>query len=311
HGYLDRATYDLTFLHSKKRHIASVGVRLGEDPAPGDKDNAVTKYRMPHPVALVTFALGPFERHSQTVKWEKGGEPTPLEFNSLPGNQLAVKEDFIMAEMDNSLRYFSQLFGKYPYPTFGAAFHPFGFGQGFPSLLMIPAADYASKNTYKFIAHETAHQWWGNIVAWRSYRDQWLSEGFAEYSGILYTGLRANPKSREELLSRLRQSLREPPRTLTGIGEGRLADVGPIILGHRLNTKRTLGAYQALIYNKGALVLRMLHFLMTNPANGSGDEFFSMMTDFVELYRDRFASTDDFRVVANEHFAKTPIARKY
>ena len=38
-----------------------------------------------------------------------------------------------------------------------------------------------------FISHEGAHQWWGNIVGWRSYRDQWMSEGFAEYSGILYT----------------------------------------------------------------------------------------------------------------------------
>ena len=41
------------------------------------------------------------------------------------------------------------------------------------------------------MSHETAHQWWGNIVAWRSYRDQWLSEGFAEYSGVLYTAIRA------------------------------------------------------------------------------------------------------------------------
>jgi aminopeptidase N len=54
--------------------------------------------------------------------------------------------------------------------------------------MMIPAADRDSKYTYVFIAHETAHQWWGDMVSWRSYRDQWLSEGFAEYSGILYTG---------------------------------------------------------------------------------------------------------------------------
>ena len=150
----------------------------------------ITKYRMQHPVALVTFAIGPFERHKQMVKWDKGGEPIPVEFNSLSGSVRAIKEDFILAELDNSLRYFTVLFGKYPYPIFSAAFHPFGFGQGFPSLVMIPDTDRASKYTYVFVAHETAHQWWGNIVAWRSYRDQWLSEGFAEYSGILYTGLR-------------------------------------------------------------------------------------------------------------------------
>jgi aminopeptidase N len=109
----------------------------------------------------------------------------------------------------------------------------------------------------------------------------------------------------------LRSSLKDPPVTLTGVGKGRLVDVGPIILGHRLNTSKTFGAYQALIYNKGALVLRMLHFMMSDPSTGQGQPFFDMMTDFVERYRNKTASTDDFRAVVNEHFAKTPIARQY
>ena len=311
HGYLDRATYELTFRHPKKLRVASVGARLSEAPDAEDKDGFVAKYEMKQPVALIVFALGPFKRHNDTVKWEKGGAPTPLEFNSLPGDLAAIKEDFILAELNNSVRYFTSLFGNYPYPSFGAAFHPFGFGQGFPSMLMIPDTDRASKYTYSFIAHETAHQWWGNIVAWRSYRDQWLSEGFAEYSGILYTGLRDSRGAREDLLGQLRSSLKDPPVTLTGVGKGRLVDVGPIILGHRLNTSKTFGAYQTLIYNKGALVLRMLHYMMSDPATGQGQPFFDMMTDFVERHRNRTASTDDFRAVVNEHFAKTPIAKKY
>ena len=145
------------------------------------------------------------------------------------------------------------LFGQYPYPSFGATFHPFGFGQGIPTLLMIPPTDRASKYTYRFIAHETAHQWWGNIVAWRSYRDQWLSEGFAEYSGILYTGLRDSQGAKNELLGQLRSSLKDPPVTTTGIGKGRLVDVGPIILGHRLSTEKTQGAYRNSDLQQGRL----------------------------------------------------------
>ncbi len=311
HGYLDRATFDLTFHHRKRYHVASVGQRVSEEPDAADKAFLITKYHMPQPVPLATFALGPFVRHTQMVKWDKGGEPIPVEFNSLPGAYLPIKEDFILAELDNSVRYFSVLFGKYPYPVFGATFHPFSFGQGFPSMLMIPPTDHANKYTYLFIAHETAHQWWGDVVAWRSYRDQWLSEGFAEYSGLLYTGLRGSMSDRNDLLGNMRRSLREPPVTRTGLGKGRLNDVGPIILGHRLSTSKTFGAYQALVYNKGALVLRMLHFLMSNPASGDDQAFFAMMTDFVNQYRDGFASTDDFRAVANAHFAKTPIAQKY
>jgi hypothetical protein len=313
HGELDRATFDLTFRHAKRLRIASVGKRLSEEPDPELKEVVITKYQMPRPVALVTFALAPWERHAAMVKWEQGGfgDPTPLEFNSLPGSVAQIKEDFIMAEMDNSLRYFTSLFGKYPYPTFSGAFHPFNFGQGFPTLLMIPNADRANRHIYSFIAHETAHQWWGNIVSWRSYRDVWLSEGFAEYSGMLYTGLRSGPQSRDDLITQARESLTKPPVTLDGLGKGKLYEVGPIILGHRLNTSKTLGATQTLIYNKGALVLRMLHFLFTDPDTGNGDAFFAMMTDFVNRHRDGVASTDDFRRVANEHFAKTPIARAY
>lgn len=311
HGQLDRASYELTFRHHKNRRIAATGVRLSEEPDAADKDVTITKYSMEPPVPAATFAVGPFVRHTQMVKWDKGGDPIPVEFDSLPGRYAAIKEDFILAEMDNSLRYFSVLFGKYPYPVFTAAFHPYDFGQGLPGMLTIPAADSADKWTFSFIAHETSHQWWGDVVTWRSYRDQWLSEGFAEYSGALYTGFRQNKEARDDIISVMRRSLRDPPLTDSGYGKGRLNDVGPIILGRRLETTKTGGAYTTLIYAKGALVLRMLHFLFVDPSTGDDKAFFEMMADFVARYRDQSASTDDFREVANEHFVRTPVARRY
>ena len=311
HGYLDRSTFDFVFLHPKNLKIACVGTRTSEEIIKENKEIGVTKYSMKYPVALVTFALADFERHNETIKWENGKPSIPLEFNSLSGSYRAIKEDFSLAELNNSVRYFQAIFGDYPYDKYGATFHPFGFGQGFPSMLMIPNTDYANKYTFSFISHETAHQWWGNIVAWRSYRDQWLSEGFAEYSGVLYTALREKGNASRELIDEMRDSLKLPPRTTLGLGKGKLSDVGPIILGHRLNTTKTAGAYQTLIYNKGGLVLRMLHFLFTDPGSGNGEAFFTMMKDFVERHRNGVASTDDFRKVANEHFAKTSIAKKY
>jgi hypothetical protein len=121
HGYLDRATYEITFRHPKKFRVASVGARVSEGPDAEDKDGFVAKYEMKQPVALIVFALGPFKRHNDTVKWEKGGDPTPLEFNSLPGDLAAIKEDFILAELNNSVRYFTALFGNYPYPSYDGA----------------------------------------------------------------------------------------------------------------------------------------------------------------------------------------------
>jgi hypothetical protein len=309
HGYLDRATFEMIFTHSKNFKIAAVGTRQSEEISPEDKDIMITKYKMDYPVSLVTFAMARFVRKSEMIKWDTGEKPTPLEYSSV--TFLPIKEDFIMAELNNSVRYFHSLFGKYPYDTYGAAFHPFGYGQGFPSMVLIPATDHATKYTYAFIAHETSHQWWGNIVAWRSYRDQWLSEGFAEYSGILYTALRKDYKASINLIDELRDSLKNPPETRSGVGKGKLYEVGPIILGHRLSTSKTYGAYNTLVYNKGALVLRMLHFMFTDPQTGNGDAFFAMMKDFVERYRNNVASTENFIAVANEHFVKTPIAQKY
>ena len=319
HGYLDRATFDTTFTHKRLDRIATVGTRISEQADAHDRDTFVTKYKMDQPVALVVFALGPFERKTQQVTWESGSPSIPLEFNSVParvtvgGRAAGIKHEFILAELDNSVRYFAAMFGRYPYQTFGAAFHPFNFGQGFPSMLMLPPADSENKYTHAFIAHETAHQWWGNIVAWRSYRDQWLSEGFAEYSGVLYAGKRdrEGPKAASDLIRELRESLRNPPRTTLGLGSGRLNDIGPMILGLRLNTSKSLGAYQTLIYNKGALVLRMLHFLFSNPANMDDSAFIAMMKDFVEKHRNGAASTENFWTVASQHFARTPTAQKF
>ncbi|HMT06996.1 MAG TPA: M1 family aminopeptidase [Pyrinomonadaceae bacterium] len=309
HGYLDRSEYKIKFVHTKDSKVVCVGNRINESQSPENKDHVITEYHMDHPISFATFALGPYLRKSEIIKWDGTNETLPLEFNTI--TTMPLKESFILAELNNSVRYFKKLFGTYPYKTYSASYHPYGFGQGFPSMLMIPGTDRANKYTYAFISHETAHQWWGNIVAWRSYRDQWLSEGFAEYSGVLYTGLRDSHKASINLIDEMRESLRMPPRTNSGVGKGKLNDIGPLILGHRLSSSKSFGGYQTLVYNKGALVLRMLHFLFTDPNSGNGDAFFDMMRDFVERYRNNTASTDDFRTVANEHFVKTPIAKKY
>ena len=310
HGYLSRARFDVSMIHRKKDHVVSIGELVKEGPAPGTKDSVLTEFRMDQPVPIASFAVGPYEIHKDIAK-EEGGKQLPIEFYSMPGNRAAIKEDFILAEMNNSVRFFSKLFGEYPYPLFRGVYHPFNFGQGFPTTIMIPGTDRADYRTYSFIAHETSHQWWGDMVLWRSYRDQWLSEGFAEYSGMLYVQRRDKTHSEKELIERARYELKMPPTTLTGIGHGRLVDVGPLVIGHRVEGRETRGAYSALIYEKGALVLRMMHFLFTNPQTGDGQPFFDLMSDFVKRYKDSTASTEQFFDVANEHVKSTPLAQRY
>jgi hypothetical protein len=122
---------------------------------------------------------------------------------------------------------------------------------------------------------------------------------------------REGPKAAADLIKEGREDLLKPPATTLGVGRGRLNDIGPLVLGRRLTTTKTLGAYQAHIYQQGALVLRMLHFLMSAPSTLNDAAFVAMMKDFVERHRNGAATTEDFRAVASRHFAGTPTARKF
>jgi hypothetical protein len=308
HGYLQRSRFHVVFLHKSKTLVISIGDRVREEPAPDGK-GMLTEWITQDAVALDSFAVGPFERHTDTVK--VGERKVPIEFYSLPSGYAPIKEDFVVAELMNGINYFSHLFGDYPYNRLGAVFFPSNFGQGFPTMLLLPVQGRSSLREFSFISHEISHQWWGDQVLWRSYRDQWLSEGFAEYSAALYSSRRENPKRALDLVKDMRRELQAPPENDTGIGAGKLYEVGPLIMGHRLDSRRSAGAYTALVYGKGALTLRMLHFLFSNPVDGNDDAFFKMMKDFVEQNRNGSASTENFFALASQRFAQTPIARKY
>jgi hypothetical protein len=311
HGYLKRSTFEMVFRHNKNDRVASVGTLVREEPWPEDKTERLTEYRMDYPVSLISFAAGLLEHKTMVHKTEAG--KMNLDFYTVPKSVHfnAIDEDFIMQKMGNAINYFSKLFCEYPYKDIRGAIHPFHFGQGLPTLLMLPKADTADRDIFKLIAHETAHQWWGGIVSWRSYRDQWLSEGFAEYSGLLYTQLRDGFDSVKQMMKEKRNDLQDPPQTDTGISKGKAVEMDSLILGQRLQTRLSLNAYSLLTYEKGCFVLRMLHYLFSDPYSGDDKLFYAMMKDFVERFKNKYANTDDFLAVANVHFAKTPIAQKF
>ena len=128
---------------------------------------------------------------------------------------------------------------------------------------------------------------------------------------MLYTQKRDKTSSEKDLIKRARDDLKNPPRNLTGLGQGRLVDVGPLIMGHRLNSRETFGAHTALTYGKGSLVLRMLHFLFTDPQTGEGQPFYDMMSEFVRTHKNGTASTEQFFALAGERAQKTPLGQKY
>ena len=120
-----------------------------------------------------------------------------------------------------------------------------------------------------------------------------------------------NRDAQVDLVRAMRKRLLALPVTETGVGKGRVADLGPIVLGLRASTPQTLNAYTSLVYSKGALVLRMLHFLLTQPGTGEDTAFYDMLKDFTARYAGRAATTEDFFAVASEHFRRAPLGVKY
>lgn len=213
--------------------------------------------------------------------------------------------DGVAEDAARAVRYFETLFGPFPYRHLAISQIPGSFGQGWPGLVYLPTLSFLPHNKRSeiglsgitgeffqetFVAHEIAHQWWGNAVGWRHYRDQWLSEGFASYAAALYLAHeRPGRRPFRELLRGYKRDLLEKTKEGNTVESG-----GPIWLGRRLSNSLNPEGYDNIVYKKACWVLHMLRLLMTDPAKGSDERFFRMLADFVAAYRGRIASTEDF-----------------
>jgi hypothetical protein len=152
--------------------------------------------------------------------------------------------------------------------------------QPLPTTQLVWRNDPAAFNNFPefFIAHELAHQWWGQAVGWRNYHEQWISEGFAQYFAALY----AQHARGEEAFNGVMRQLKR-----WGMDQ---SDQGPVYLGYRLGHIRSESrVFRALVYNKSAAVLQMLRGLV-------GDEaFFAGVRRFYRTNRFKKAGTEDFR----------------
>jgi Peptidase family M1 domain len=185
------------------------------------------------------------------------------------------------------------------------------FGQSWPELVWIPICyyfdatvrhqlglDWGDRGYWKVVTpHEVAHQWWGHTVGFNSGRDQWMSEGFADMSASLYLSMvEKDPRKFITFWNDERDLLLE--RDAQGF---RAIDVGPLTMGYRANNSRTgIGITRRLIYPKGAYVLHMIRMMMRDSRNGD-QNFKAMMHDFVNTYRGKAATTEEFKAMVEKH----------
>lgn len=190
------------------------------------------------------------------------------------------------------------------------------FGQAWPTLVYMPYLAYidttqraqllgtrgGTSTFWRYVGpHEVAHQWWGHIIGWDSYRDQWMSEGFAEFSSSLYVQfIRGNDKFVDFWEELRHQIVDATPATR----DRKPYTIGPVTQGYRLNNAKTGAAARMLIYPKGAYILHMLRMMMYNQRDGGDARFQAMMKDFIKTYHNQPVSTEDFKMAVEKHMTK-------
>lgn len=308
-GYFERATYQLTFNTDLDHQLFASAVPEGSEVV---GDRRISRWNQPFPVSNVAFNYG--EMKTEDVVVNDGSRVTVFGQNQalFSGNTL----ERVGLDVAKSLAYFEEMFGEYPWERMYATRIPYPHGQGFPGLLHLAGGTFAQGYRgveQAFRAHEVAHQWWGHLVGWKTYRDQWLSEGFAVYSGALYA---ERTLEDAELLERMLESWRNDVLGKGNLGRSlgmthfgypreamkysRGSKAGPISIGNRLGSSRSPMDYTLLVYEKGAWVLHMLRMLLYDYEAASDAQFRAIMSRFVAEYRWGNASTADFRAIVED-----------
>jgi len=325
-----RADFDMTFHSPKNAVLVATGEKTGETV---DGNTRVTTWKSEIPLAVAGFGYGDYK-----VVNDKAGEVAVDIYANREADDLMAQVQRIFEsgavqgavgtltpsamaktmgqEMANTIRLFSAYYGPYPYKHLSVTSLPisYSYGQGWPGLIYLWSGSFLDATqrheiglpdgvqlTDFFRAHESSHQWWGHRVGWKSYHDQWLSEGFADFSGILYVQYRQNMK---EALTRWRKE-KELLRNKDLNGHT-VESLGPIWMGRRIRSSVTgPGSYQDLIYSKGAYVLHMLHMQLVDTRNPDPDHLFKdLMQDYCKTFDNKAASTEDFKAMVEKHMTR-------
>lgn len=295
----------MTFTLPPKVEVRAVGRRLETRPLP---DGSVEVWQTDRPVTMAGFAFGTrYKEECVTVE----GIPEVCVFGRESGITSGNMVRNVAADVANSLRFFSWLVDtKVPCERLVASRISGVHGQAFDGFLHLSSFTFDSESpgaSELFRSHEVAHQFFGHMVGWRSYRDQWLSEALAEYSAMLFVEA-SLPKGRyfQEIVDTYTSeqtggvgavmSKFFRPWSASVFRSDRRVMLGPIAAGYRASSAQVPYGYFIQIYDRGALVIHMMRSML-RERTGSDDTFRAILKDYVQSYSGRTASTRDFQAV--------------
>ena len=226
--------------------------------------------------------------------------------DSTPSPADALKQ--LAKEIDASVHFYETLSGPFPFHNLSVSQIPGTFGQGWPGLLYVSTFSFLSPEAQQRVGlspsgqehftelvpyHEVAHQWWGNVVGWSSYRDQWIDEAVSNYLALLFADSRRNPEhALRAWLLRYRHQLTEKSPDADEPAD----DIGALTLGLRLNSSKSPTAYERVVYSKGSWIIHMLREMLRLPGARQPDaRFNALLQKLVTKYAYRALSTEDLQ----------------
>ena len=226
------------------------------------------KERYPISTYLVSLAIYPYTLWHDYYVSPISGDSLRLDYYVYPDNYESSLQNYLLTK--DMMSFFSTLFGEYPFINEKYGHADFGWGGGMEHQTLSSMGSYNES----LIAHEVAHQWWGNLITCKSFHDIWLNEGFARYAQALWEENKGGFESYSAYMN-----------AHAFYGDGTIHVENPISVSDIFNGN--------LVYNKASWVLHMLRRVV-------GDNYFF---EILKSYRNNnliaysYATTSDFKAV--------------
>ena len=269
----DKATLEFRVTAPEKYQVVSNGFQLEESNLDNQQKLTVWKENVPVSTKIMVIGVARF-----AVLENENDNDVSVSSWVFPQNREKGFADYSIGDIP--LKYFSDLIGPYSYEKLAHVQSNTRYGgmENAGCIFYAENSVTGKKKAESLIAHETAHQWFGNSVTEQNWHHVWLSEGFATYLTHLYT----RNSLGEEIF---RQGLIKDREMVIRYAKRKIA---PIIDTTITNYNQLLNTNS---YQKAGWFLHMLHEKLGNEV------FFKTLKEYYRIYKDSTALTSDFQKV--------------
>jgi aminopeptidase N len=263
----DKARYSFTVAVPHGKQVVANGLPVGR---PSTRAGWTTyRYAESSPMAsyLATVDIGDYT----ISRFHRGGLPYLTAVDEHLTGAARTRSLAAIAKQPAIIAWFAKRFGAYPFTSAGSIVDSFDIEYALETQtrpIYSPAADEST------VAHETAHQWFGDSVTPRYWKDIWLNEGFATYAEWLWDQHAGGTTIAQQV-----QRLRAKPAS-DALWSKPVADPGPA------------GIYDDVVYERGALTLVQLERRIGTPT------FFRLLRTWAATHRYGNGTTEEFTALA-------------